>query len=70
MNLTLKMLKRSFKLICAMQKNTIVQSWEQMTPDEQGSISTQNNFFCGLHVVVGMADNSLISFIAMGISTL
>ena len=35
---------------------TIVQSWEQMTPDEQGSISTLNNFFCGMHVVVGMAD--------------
>ena len=27
-----------------------------MTPDEQGSISTLSNFFCGMHVVVGMAD--------------
>ena len=48
---------------------TIIQSWEQMIPDEQGSISTLNNFFCGMHMVVGMAD-SLISFVAMGISTL
>ena len=26
---------------------TIIESWEQMTPEEQGSISTLNNFFCG-----------------------
>ena len=37
---------------------TIIDSWEQMTPDEQGSISTLNNFFCGMHVVVGMADTA------------
>ena len=27
-----------------------------MTPEEQGSISTLNNFFCGMHLLVGMAD--------------
>ena len=36
----------------------IVDSWEQMTPDEQDSIGTLNNFFCGMHVVVGMADTA------------
>ena len=35
---------------------TIIESWEQMTPEEQGSISTLNNFFCGMHLLVGMAD--------------
>ena len=35
---------------------TIIESWEQMTPKEQGSISTLNNFFCGMHLLVGMAD--------------
>ena len=36
----------------------IVDSWEQMTPDEQNSIGTLNNFFCDMHVVVGMADTA------------
>ena len=35
---------------------TVFDTWEQMTPDEQGSVSTLNNFFYGVHVVVGMAD--------------
>ena len=35
---------------------TVIDTWEQMTPEEQGSISTLNNFFCGMHVAVGMAD--------------
>ena len=37
---------------------TIIDSYEQMIPDEQGSISTLNNFFCGMHMVVGMADTA------------
>ena len=35
---------------------TVIESWETMTPDEQSSMSTLNNFFCGMHVLVGMAD--------------
>ena len=35
---------------------TIIDSWEQITPDNQSSISSLNNLFCGMHVVVGMAD--------------
>ena len=35
---------------------TIIESWEQMTPEEQGGTSTLNNFFCGMHLLVGMAD--------------
>ena len=36
----------------------IVSGWEQMTSEEQGSVSTLKNFFCGMHVVVGMADTT------------
>ena len=35
---------------------TVIQSLETMTPDEQNSISTP--FFCGMHVLVGMADSA------------
>ena len=37
---------------------TIVHSWEQMTHEEQNSIGTLNNFFCGMHILVGMADTA------------
>ena len=36
----------------------MIESWETMIPDEQNSISTLNNFFCGMHVLVGMADSA------------
>ena len=29
---------------------TIVHSWEQITHEEQNSIGTLNNFFCGMHL--------------------
>ena len=35
---------------------SVIESWETMTPDERSSMSTLNNFFCGMHVLVGMAD--------------
>ena len=28
----------------------------QMTPEEQTSMATMNNFFCGMHPIVGIAD--------------
>ena len=31
-----------------------------MNADEQRSICTLNNFFCGLHLLVGMADESVV----------
>ena len=31
-------------------------SWQQMTPEEQGRISTLNIIFCRMHLLVGMAD--------------
>ena len=37
---------------------TIVHSWEQITHEEQNSIGTLNNFFCGMHLLVGMADTA------------
>lgn len=34
----------------------LVKSWDQMTLDEQTSMTTMNNFFCGMHLIVGIAD--------------
>ena len=34
----------------------VVQSWNALSCEEQQSMSTLNNFFCGMHVLVGMAD--------------
>ena len=34
----------------------LVKSWDQMTPDEQASMTIMNNFFCGMHLIVGIAD--------------
>ena len=34
----------------------LVRSWDQMTTDEQTSMATMNNFFCGMHLIVGIAD--------------
>ncbi len=36
----------------------VVESWDQMTPEQQSSVSTLNNFFCGMHLLVGMADTA------------
>ena len=41
----------------------VVDSWKQMIPEEQLSISTLNNFFCGLHLLVGMADVAAITLL-------
>ena len=35
---------------------SVVDNWAELGGDEQQSISTLNNFFCGLHLLVGMAD--------------
>ena len=37
---------------------TVVESWDQMTPEQQSSVSTLNNFFGGMHLLVGMADTA------------
>ena len=42
---------------------TIVNSWDQMSPEEQTSMSTLNIFFCGMHVLVGMADTASSSLL-------
>ena len=34
----------------------IVRGWEQMTDEEHEQITRTNNFFCGLHFLVGLAD--------------
>jgi len=36
----------------------VVDKWNEMNIDEQQSIGTLNNFFCGLHLLVGMADTT------------
>jgi len=37
---------------------SIVEGWSDLSPDEQARISNLNNFFCGLHLLVGMADTA------------
>ncbi len=38
---------------------SVVEGWETLTPTEQAKISNLNNFFCGMHLVVGMADTAV-----------
>ena len=37
---------------------SVVEGWETLTPTEQAKISNLNSFFCGMHLVVGMADTA------------
>ena len=37
---------------------TIVSDWDRLSATEQDHLSTLNNFFCGMHVLVGMADTA------------
>jgi len=37
---------------------SVIDNWAELNVDEQQSISTLNNFFCGLHLLVGMADTA------------
>ena len=37
---------------------SVIVNWNELNVDEQQSISTLNNFFCGLHLLVGMADTA------------
>ncbi len=34
----------------------IVEGWDSLTEDQQLSLTRMNNFFCGLHFLVGLAD--------------
>ena len=34
----------------------IIQEWDELSASEQAHMSSLNNFFCGMHVLVGMAD--------------
>ena len=36
----------------------VIDNWVDLNVEEQQSISTLNNFFCGLHLLVGMADTA------------
>ena len=35
---------------------SITQDWDNLSASEQEHMSSLNNFFCGMHVLVGMAD--------------
>jgi len=37
---------------------SVIDNWAELNVDEQQSISTLNNFFCGLYLLVGMADTA------------
>lgn len=34
----------------------VIENWEQMTDTEKEHVTRMNNFFCGLHYIVGLAD--------------
>ena len=36
----------------------VITSWQDLSSEDQQSISSLNNFFCGLHLLVGIADVS------------
>ena len=36
----------------------VISDWDTLSADEQLNFSTLNNFFCGMHVIVGMADTA------------
>jgi len=36
----------------------LVIGWEQMTDGEQEQVTRMNNFYCGLHFLVGLADSA------------
>lgn len=37
---------------------TVVEKWNEMSDDEKEQLERMNNFFCGLHYLVGLADSS------------
>ena len=37
---------------------TIISDWKELSVAEQDQLSSLNNFFCGMHVLVGMADTA------------
>ncbi|XP_065182489.1 uncharacterized protein LOC135813316 [Sycon ciliatum] len=39
----------------------VVASWETLSNEQQSSFSNMNNFFCGMHFIVGLADQSQIA---------
>lgn len=36
----------------------VIDGWNDLTPEQQQSVTRVNNFFCGLHFLVGLADTS------------
>ena len=36
----------------------VITSWKELSSEEQHSMSSLNNFFCGLHLLIGMADTA------------
>ena len=36
----------------------IVSGWQEMTDEEQEQVTRMNNFFCGLHFLIALADSA------------
>ena len=36
----------------------VIMSWKELSSEEQHSMSSLNNFFCGLHLLIGMTDTA------------
>eukprot|EP00117_Sycon_ciliatum_P047349 scpid58269/ scgid33823/ len=37
---------------------SVVGGWEDLTSEQQSKLTTMNNYFCGLHYIVGLADQA------------
>lgn len=37
---------------------SVISDWDTLSVNEQLNLSSLNNFFCGMHVIVGMADTA------------
>ena len=37
---------------------TVFENWNNLTAIEQDQLTSMNNFFCGLHYVIGLADSA------------
>jgi len=37
---------------------TVISNWSTLSFEEKSNISSLNNFFCGMHVIVGLADTA------------
>ena len=53
--------KKFNRIFCEYRKSvipTITENWNELSITEQGKLTKVNEFFCGLHFIVGLADQA------------